>query len=104
MRELLLRPPDVLLLDLIMPPPDGFEILERMRHSPGLAGIPVILLTATSYAEDNLRRGAGLITVRRPGGFSPAEALRHLKALADSLSSHGTVADFAPSADSAPLA
>ncbi len=33
------------ILDIVMPPPDGFRLLERMRADPRLAGIPVLLLT-----------------------------------------------------------
>ena len=40
--------PDVVLLDLMMPEVDGFEILETMREDERLQRIPVIVLTAAS--------------------------------------------------------
>ncbi len=78
MRE---RHPDVVLLDLIMPGVDGFQVLEEMRLEPGLARIPVIIVTATSYAEDALEQRRGQIVIRRADGLSPAEALRYLQAV-----------------------
>jgi CheY-like chemotaxis protein len=74
--------PDLVLLDLVMPGADGFQVLEEMRREPGLASVPVIVLTATSFAEDALARHDGHVTIYRPGGLSPAEVLRCLRALA----------------------
>ena len=47
--------PDLILLDLFMPPPDGFEVLRRLRARPETAGIPVVVLTA-SGDEESLRK------------------------------------------------
>jgi diguanylate cyclase (GGDEF)-like protein len=49
------RPPDVLLLDLMMPGMSGFEILERMRADVALRHIPVIVLTSSTDAETKLK-------------------------------------------------
>ena len=44
--------PDLVLLDLHMPHLDGFTVLERIRHRPGLEGqVPVIVLTADDSRE-----------------------------------------------------
>jgi signal transduction histidine kinase/DNA-binding response OmpR family regulator len=75
------RRPDVVLLDLIMPGVDGFEVLERMRTAPQLADVPVILVTATSYAEDALEQRRGQVVIRRAEGLNPAEVLRCLRAV-----------------------
>jgi signal transduction histidine kinase/CheY-like chemotaxis protein len=79
------HPPDLVLLDLIMPAMDGFEVLEEMRRDPYLAELPVVVLTATSYEEDVLARRESQITVRRQGGFRTAEVLRCLESLLDVL-------------------
>lgn len=39
------RQPDVILLDIIMPGMDGYQVLERLKEDPALAAIPVIMLT-----------------------------------------------------------
>ena len=53
--------PDVLLLDLVMPEPTGFDILAQIRIDPALKHIPVIVLTASIDSETKLKalgRGA----------------------------------------------
>jgi CheY-like chemotaxis protein len=77
--------PDILLLDLIMPGLDGFQVLERMRREPGLASVPVVILTATSFAEDALEQHRGQIVISRPDGLSTVEVLQALRAVVDVL-------------------
>ena len=38
--------PDVILLDIVMPGMDGFEVCRRLKADPGLSSIPVVFLTA----------------------------------------------------------
>jgi len=78
MRE---RPPDLLLLDLVMPQLDGFSVMAEMRQDPELADVAVVLLTATSFAETALMQRDSSIAIRRPGGLSPNEVLRCLQAV-----------------------
>ncbi len=82
------QPPDLLLLDLIMPEVDGFMVLAAMREDARLAGTPVIVLTATSLAEDALSQCRGEMIIRRPEGLRPAEVLRCLEAIAGVLEPH----------------
>ena len=56
------RPPDVVLLDVMMPEMDGFEVLEHLRANPRHAALPVILVTARCQDDDLLagyKGGAG---------------------------------------------
>ena len=44
--------PDLLLLDLVMPQMDGFEVCRHLRSQPASARLPIILLTAKTSGED----------------------------------------------------
>lgn len=52
-------PPDVVLLDWMMPELDGLETCRRLKADPATAAIPVIFLTAKSQ-EAEIQRGLGL--------------------------------------------
>jgi DNA-binding response OmpR family regulator len=43
--------PDIILLDLMMPKMDGFEMIKRLKSDEVTNGIPVIILTARSDTE-----------------------------------------------------
>src|SRR6201989_1830633 len=47
--------PDVVLLDVMMPGMDGFEVCRRLKGDPKTADIPVVMVTALSDAADRLR-------------------------------------------------
>ena len=43
--------PDVILLDVMMPLIDGFEVCKKLKADPTTAHIPVVMLSAASHAE-----------------------------------------------------
>lgn len=47
--------PDLIVLDIMMPDMDGFDVCRQLKEDPTLASIPVIFLTALSDKEDKLR-------------------------------------------------
>lgn len=47
--------PDLVVLDILMPEIDGWDVLEEIESQPEFSGIPVIMLTARASDEDVLR-------------------------------------------------
>lgn len=47
--------PDIVLLDVMMPEMDGFEVCERIKSNPDSAHIPVVMVTALTAIEDKVR-------------------------------------------------
>ncbi len=47
--------PDIVLLDVMMPEMDGFEVCEKIRAMPGCAELPVVMVTALSDVDDKVR-------------------------------------------------
>lgn len=61
--------PDVIVLDVMMPGMDGWELLQKLRHAPGLDSVPVIACSVLRDAD--LARALGA------AGFLPKPVLRH---------------------------
>src|ERR1044071_6497252 len=49
------EPPDIILLDVMMPRMDGFEVCRRLKANPRTTDIPVVMVTALSDIADRLR-------------------------------------------------
>lgn len=64
--------PDLILLDILMPGMDGYEVCTRLKADPATREIPVIFLTGQTSAEDETRgfEVGGVDYVHKP--FSPA--------------------------------
>jgi DNA-binding response OmpR family regulator len=48
------RPPDLVILDIIMPGMDGYTVCREMRADPLLADVPILFLTAKIKSEDKI--------------------------------------------------
>ncbi|MGA9191641.1 MAG: response regulator [Anaerolineales bacterium] len=46
--------PDLVLLDLMMPDMDGWEVYQQMKAEPDLKGIPVVVVTAKAQSIDKV--------------------------------------------------
>ena len=68
--------PAVVLLDLMMPGMDGFEVLEAMRHEEAWRDIPVIVITAKDLDHEELARLNGRAErVFQKGAYDRAELI-----------------------------
>lgn len=75
------RPPDVLVLDLMLPQVDGLEICRRLRADEATAAVPVIMLTARAEESERivgLEIGADDYLAKP---FSPNELVARVRAL-----------------------
>ncbi len=54
LQKIAAQPPDVILLDLMMPKMDGFEVCRRLRKDPKTAHLPILMITALSERGDRL--------------------------------------------------
>ncbi|MGD9538170.1 MAG: PleD family two-component system response regulator [Alphaproteobacteria bacterium] len=83
--------PDIVLLDVMMPGMDGFEVCRRIRAKPETANLPVVMVTALSEQEDRVRgleAGADdFLTkpIEDEALFSRIRSLHRLKSVLDEL-------------------
>jgi adenylate cyclase len=54
LQKIATRPPDVILLDLMMPKMDGFEVCRHLRKDAKTAHLPILMITALSERGDRL--------------------------------------------------
>jgi len=73
--------PDMVLLDVVLPKMDGFEVCRRLREFPELADVPILMLTACGTPMDQkkgLQSGADDYIIKP---FEPEEIKEHVAAL-----------------------
>lgn len=73
--------PDAILLDVILPDANGFDILARVRAHPALKSIPVIMLTGKATREDVMRGLAGGADGYITKPFDPEILIRGVRAV-----------------------
>lgn len=75
--------PDLVILDVMMPKVDGWEVLMRLRQQPETRDIPVIMLTAIGDEQSKVMglRGGADDYVAKP--FSPLELTARVKVILD---------------------
>ncbi|WP_455930642.1 EAL domain-containing response regulator [Pseudomonas fluorescens] len=89
------QPPDLILLDIMMPGMDGYEVASQLKGNAATANIPIIMLTALSESEARI---SGLETGAEEFLSKPVEHIElwlrvrnllRLKAHGDQLKTHG---------------
>jgi DNA-binding response OmpR family regulator len=72
--------PDLILLDLILPGIDGFEVLARMKSDPDISAIPVIVLSNLGQ-KDDIEKGLnmGAVDYLIKAHFTPSEIVEKIR-------------------------
>ncbi len=71
--------PDVVLLDLMMPEMDGFQVLEAVKEDEELARIPIIVITAKELTpSERARLNSHIQRLLQKGDFSDEDLLREI--------------------------
>jgi len=84
--QLMSAPPDVLVLDIMLPEINGLEILRRLRADEARANMPVLMLTAKGQREDReraLQAGADLFLAKPFANADLVAAVERLAAQRD---------------------
>jgi CheY-like chemotaxis protein len=88
------RQPDVLLLDLIMPGLDGFQVLQQKSQDPSTCDIPVVIISSRDPVNEPIVSDS--LTVTRGGGFSARDLLECIQAVSGVLMPRPRTDDRAP--------
>jgi hypothetical protein len=75
-------PPDLILLDLMMPEVDGFSLLDALKADPRWQAIPVIVVTARELSQAERERIAGARQLLAKGALGRGDLLQALRQLA----------------------
>ncbi len=73
--------PDLILLDVMMPDLDGYEVAKRLRADPTLSQIPIIMFTAKSMVDDKVAGFEAGVDDYLTKPTHPAELTAHVKAV-----------------------
>jgi DNA-binding response OmpR family regulator len=81
LRALAAAPPDILILDVMLPGLDGFAVCRKVREAPATSGLPILMLTARGDVMDRivgLELGADDYL---PKPFEPRELVARIQAI-----------------------
>lgn len=75
-------PPDLIILDVMLPGRSGYDILRDIRADPATADLPVMMLTARGQTKDRELAERLGVTRFMTKPFSNAEVIENVRALA----------------------
>ena len=74
--------PDLVLLDILLPRKNGFEVLEALKADPDVANIPVVILSNLGQPEDIKRgRDLGAVDYMVKVEFEPKQIVAKVRTL-----------------------
>ncbi|MDP3451206.1 MAG: response regulator [Anaerolineaceae bacterium] len=73
--------PDLIILDVMMPDMDGYQVTAELRKDPQLADTPILMFTAKSQVDDKVAGYDAGVDDYLTKPVHPAELIAHLKAL-----------------------
>ena len=77
--------PDLVVLDVMMPYMDGFEVLQNLRKNPETRELPVIMLTAKAQDADVFRGWQSGVDCYLTKPFNPMELISFVKRIFKSM-------------------
>jgi len=73
--------PDLILLDVMMPDMDGYQVTERLKSDPSLSHIPIVMFTAKTMVDDKVKGFEAGVDDYLTKPTHPAELTAHVKAV-----------------------
>jgi two-component system, OmpR family, alkaline phosphatase synthesis response regulator PhoP len=77
--------PDMVVLDVMMPRMDGFEVLRQLKMDPSTADIPIVMLTAKAQDADIFRGWQSGVDCYLTKPFNPMELLAFVRRIFEAL-------------------
>ncbi|HEX4474738.1 MAG TPA: response regulator [Polyangiaceae bacterium] len=75
-------PPDMVLLDLMVPGYDGFEVCRRLRKNPTTRAVPILIISAMDDPDSRTKAADAGATAYYTKPFSPIALLKEIERLA----------------------
>jgi len=73
-------PPALVLLDLMMPEMDGFELVAKLKDHPTLSRVPVVVLTSKMLTpEDHAKLNGGVLEILAKGSTARHDLVEAVK-------------------------
>jgi len=85
-------PPDVVILDVMLPGRSGFDILRDLRTDPETQAVPVMMLTGRGQTKDRALAEEWGVNHVMTKPLSNAEIISHIRALVDDAETAGRAA------------